>query len=601
MGYAVRGWLRDTAGGLPATYWYLWSGLLINRIGGFAVLFLSLYLTAQRGAGVALAGLVVGTYGIGGVIGTLAGGVLTDRWGRRRTLLWSHLACAAVLAVLAAASDLALIAVLCALLGLAQSMPGPAFVAAIIDIVPAARRSRAFNLQFWAFNLGTAGASLLAGLLAGWSYAGLFLIDGGSALIAALLIAWKVPETLGRRTAPASGRRGLGTVLTDRIFLAFAGLTLLQALIYTQTSTIVPLAMRADGLGPAAYGLVVALSGALIVVGQLFVPRLIDHHRKHRILAAAQIATAFGFAVLIVADRLPAYLAAAAIWTVGSMLAAPPNAEINSELAPPALRGRYQAVFYLTFPAASFLAPTLGGAGLQYLGSAHWLIVAAVGLVAAALHLAAGPSRERRVAAIRTETASTAPESPPTRPLTPALRPPPHGRSHQHPNLRHAARPRQRLRPPPARPLTPAPRAPPAATHRAPASHPAPTPTDAAVHAQRCPPSTHSADKITVKRDLAATGGLGSGWSGSQAQEQSLGNRAEGCKSAEVVSARVGTRRRGRATESRAEPEVARRVARPRESRKPAGEATHDHARPATPARRAESRPRNERRARRHT
>jgi MFS family permease len=143
------------------------------------------------------------------------------------------------------------------------------------------------------------------------------------------------------------------------------------------------------------------------VIGQLFVPRLIDGHRKARVLALAQAATAIGFAVLIVADRLPAYLAAAVIWTVGSMLAAPPNAEINSELAPPALRGRYQAVFFLTFPAASFLAPALGGAGLQYLGSAHWAVVAGVGLVAAALHLVAGPSRERHVAGIRHETVVT--------------------------------------------------------------------------------------------------------------------------------------------------------------------------------------------------
>jgi len=56
-------------------------------------------------------------------------------------------------------------------------------------------------------------------------------------------------------------------VLGDRIFLAFVGLTLLQALIYNQTNTIVPLAMRADGLGPTAYGAVVALGGTLIVPG----------------------------------------------------------------------------------------------------------------------------------------------------------------------------------------------------------------------------------------------------------------------------------------------------------------------------------------------
>jgi MFS family permease len=446
----VRAWLRDTAGGLSATYWYLWTGLLINKVGGFAVLFLSLYLTSQRGAGTAQAGLIVGTYGIGGLLGTLAGGVLTDRWGRRRTLLVSHFATVAALALLAFTTPLPAIATLCALLGIAQSMAAPAFVAAIIDVTPAEKRSRAFNLQFWALNLGLAGASLLAGLLAQWSYQGLFLIDAACTLATGVLIAWKVPETLrpamfspapsafstasadppagpssasagtpaGLSSAsanppagtrkPATSPGGLGTVLTDRIFLVFVGLTLIQALIYTQASTIVPLAMHADGLSPSAYGAVVALGGALIVVGQLFIPRLIDGRRKARVLALALLLNGFGFATLAIADHLALYLTAAVIWTLGSMLAAPPNAEINSELAPLALRGRYQAVFFLTFPAASFLAPSLGGAGLQYLGNAHWLVIGALGAAAAALHLMAGPPRERRVAAIRSETSATA-------------------------------------------------------------------------------------------------------------------------------------------------------------------------------------------------
>ena len=46
--------------------------------------------------------------------------------------------------------------------------------------------------------------------------------------------------------------------------------------------------------------------------------------------------------------------------------------------------------------------PALGGASLQAFGPVHWLIVAAVGIVAAVLHLAAGPSRERRVRGMRT-------------------------------------------------------------------------------------------------------------------------------------------------------------------------------------------------------
>ncbi|NYH43621.1 MFS family permease [Micromonospora jinlongensis] len=413
--YAARRWWHDTAGGLPATFWYLWAGLLINRAGAFAMLFLSLYLTDVRGASVGLAGTVVGAYGAGGAAGVLLGGVLADRWGRRATLLAAHLATAALMVALAFSRPLLLIAVLAALVGVVHSMPSPAFVAAIVDVVPAERRSRAFNLQFWAFNLGMAVASLLAGVLAEASFTALFLVDAGATLTAAAVIGWKVPETLrlARPTAdhpPAARaaarsvrprRPGLHTALTDRTFLVFVGLTFVLAVLTMQTSTIMPLAMRADGLGPSAYGVVVALGGALIVIGQLFVPRLIDRHRKDVVLAASTALLALGFGVLAVADELAVYLGAAVVWTVGSMLAAPPNAQINADLAPPQLRARYQSVFYLTFPAAAFIAPTLGGVSLEHLGDLHWLIVGGVGLLAALGHLLAGPPRERHVAALR--------------------------------------------------------------------------------------------------------------------------------------------------------------------------------------------------------
>ncbi|MFI7522402.1 MDR family MFS transporter [Micromonospora globbae] len=424
----LRRWWHDTAGGLPASFWYLWAGILINRAGAFAMLFLSLYLTDARGASEALAGTVVGAYGAGGAVGVLLGGVLADRWGRRATLLTAHLTTAGLMVALALSQHLVLIAVLSALVGVVHSMPSPAFVAAIVDMVPEDRRARAFNLQFWAFNLGMAVASLLAGVLAEASFLALFLVDAGATLATALVIAWKVPETLRRTVASpravtaTHGRRrpGLLTALTDRIFLTFVGLTFLLAVLSMQTSTIMPLAMRADGLGPSAYGLVVALGGALIVVGQLFVPRLIEGRRKDLVLAVSTGLMAVGFGALTVADALGVYLAASVVWTVGSMLAAPPNAQINADLAPPELRARYQSVFYLTFPAASFVAPTLGGVSLQYLGAAHWLIVGGLGLVAAAGHLLAGPPRERRVAALRRKTAYADTDPTPTEDRVPA-------------------------------------------------------------------------------------------------------------------------------------------------------------------------------------
>ncbi|MFG2037639.1 MDR family MFS transporter [Dactylosporangium sp. NPDC048998] len=394
----MRNWYRSTIGGLPGLYWYLWTGMLINRVGGFVALVLSLYLTSARHLALPVAGLVVGVYGIGGIAGVLLGGVLADRWGRRPTLLLAHFGAVAVLAGLTLARPIPAIAVLAALLGLMHAMPGPAFVAAIVDVTPADDRSRAFNLQFWAFNLGMAVASVLAGALAEVSFTLLFAVDASGTLVTALLILWKVRETRPARRATQVPSGGLHTALTDRAYMLFVGLSLLLAILSTQTSTILPLAITADGLRPSVYGAVVAYAALLIVIGQLFVPRLIDRWRKGTALAVANIFLGLGFAAVSLADGVLGYLAAATVWTVGSMIAAPPNAAVIAELSPAELRGRYQSVFYLTFPAASFIAPAAGGVSLQYLGDWHWVVCGALGLVAAAGHLLVQPARERRVA-----------------------------------------------------------------------------------------------------------------------------------------------------------------------------------------------------------
>ncbi|MER7002115.1 MFS transporter [Dactylosporangium sp. NPDC000555] len=397
----MRNWYRSTMGGLPGLYWYLWTGMLINRIGGFVALVLSLYLTSARHLTLPVAGLVVGAYGIGGIAGVLLGGVMADRWGRRPTLLLAHFGAVAVLVGLAFAQPIPAIAVLAALLGVMHSMPGPAFVAAIVDVTPADDRSRAFNLQFWAFNLGMAIASVLAGALAEVSFTLLFAVDATATLATSLLILWKVRETRPVRPAQRIAQKpsgGLRTALTDRAYMLFVGLSLLAAILSTQSSTILPLAITGDGLGSSVYGAVVGYAALLIVIGQLFVPRLIGRWRKGTALTVSNVLLGLGFAAVALADSVLGYLAAATVWTIGAMIAAPPNAAVIAELSPAELRGRYQSVFYLTFPAASFIAPAAGGVSLQYLGDWHWIVCGALGLVAAAGHLLIQPARERRVA-----------------------------------------------------------------------------------------------------------------------------------------------------------------------------------------------------------
>ncbi|MEV7028488.1 MFS transporter, partial [Kitasatospora sp. NPDC093558] len=48
--------------GLPAAFWWLWVSTLVNRLGTFAVPFLTLYLTMERGRSAAFAGLVAAAF-----------------------------------------------------------------------------------------------------------------------------------------------------------------------------------------------------------------------------------------------------------------------------------------------------------------------------------------------------------------------------------------------------------------------------------------------------------------------------------------------------------------------------------------------------------
>src|SRR6266545_582950 len=57
--------MRATFGGLPGAYWALWTGTLINRLGGFVQPFLAIYLTTERGLGIDVAGTVVALLGAG--------------------------------------------------------------------------------------------------------------------------------------------------------------------------------------------------------------------------------------------------------------------------------------------------------------------------------------------------------------------------------------------------------------------------------------------------------------------------------------------------------------------------------------------------------
>ena len=69
---------------LPRSFWVLFAGTLVNRIGGFVLVFLAIYLTEVRGLTLAEAGAIVSAYGLGAIAGGM-GCSRTTRCQRRVT------------------------------------------------------------------------------------------------------------------------------------------------------------------------------------------------------------------------------------------------------------------------------------------------------------------------------------------------------------------------------------------------------------------------------------------------------------------------------------------------------------------------------------
>jgi MFS family permease len=390
---------RAATGGLPPVFWTLWAGMLVNRLASFVITFLALFLVQERGFSADQAGRVVALYGSGLLLAGPLGGALADRIGRRRTMLLGLTlggSCVAVLGFLRDPAWLTGVAFLAALTG---EIYRPAAQAAVADVVPPADRARAYGLIYWAVNLGWAVSLSVAGFVAERSMLALFLADAATSLAFALIVLSRVHETRPGHHPVAPAVHGLLRVFRDGPFMVFLGLHLAVLLVFTQFQLAAPLDYAAHGVGPRQFSLIMALNGVGVVVLQpLLSPRL-GRHDGARVLALSALLVGVGFGLNAFGGSLVAYVAGAAFYTVGEVLGFPVASAIVADLAPPDLRGRYQGAFSMAWGLAFTLSPLIGGEVLhRFGGTVLWLGCPASGALVAALHLAAGPARRRRLA-----------------------------------------------------------------------------------------------------------------------------------------------------------------------------------------------------------
>ncbi|MFF2778989.1 MFS transporter [Streptomyces sp. NPDC058052] len=387
---SLRRSARATVSGLPRGFWWLWLSTLVNRTGAFVLTFLSLYLTSELGHSAWFAGLVVALHGLGGVAGSPLGGVLTDHWGRRPTMVTMHLASAACAAALAFVTSAWGVALVVLLMGVAMQAVRPSINATISDMVPADDVRRAFALNYWALNLGFAVASIAGGAAAFLGYRTLFLVDAVATTLCAVIVFLRLPETRPERAASKAGEKAaeervsMLDVLRDAPFRTLVLLNLLVCVVFTAPWIGLPLTMAEQGLSPSSYGMVIAVNGIVIVGFQLLVNKVTERRSPVVLLTVSSLLFAVGTGATALAGSAVAFAATVVVWTIGEMVHVPTNAAATARLAPEHARGRYQGVMGMSWAVAGFVAPVLAGAVVDGPGSdVLWAGTFALGVLAA--------------------------------------------------------------------------------------------------------------------------------------------------------------------------------------------------------------------------
>ena len=353
----------------PSKFWVVVLVAFIDRIGGTLLFpFFSLYITQKFHVGMTQAGIILGVLSAFGLVGSMVGGALTDKFGRRRLILFGLVFSAMSTLSLGLANSLAALYPLIVVIGLLSNIAGPAHDAMIADILPEKQRAEGFGILRVAGNLAWIIGPTIGGVVAARSFFMLFVIDFVLSCIVAVLFYRLIPETKPVEPAEKGHESvwqtvaGYRHVLRDFAFMAFLAASILMLAVYQQMYNTLPVYLRdTHGFSPSAYGFFLTTSAITVVLFQFWVTRQIKHRPPFLMMALGTVFYAIGFSMIGFISAYVLFLLASVVITIGEMIMMPTSQALAANFAPVEMRGRYMAVFGLSWAIPAMIGPGAGG------------------------------------------------------------------------------------------------------------------------------------------------------------------------------------------------------------------------------------------------
>lgn len=386
----------------------IWTIMVADLItaAGFStcVPFLSLYLYQERGIPMTLVGTVFLASGLVSSAAQMLGGMLADRFGRRKLILISmsvNILNYLGMALMIAYNFPVWVILTVFLLGRAAGMTAhPAISAMVVDLTKRERLTETYGLLRIGRNVGWAAGPALGGFLAtflpySWLFGTAVIMNTVSFLIILLFLR----ESWQRRPERVEFR-SIFRAVTDRPFVVFTVLCMLVFLCMAHFgSTLSVFTVDRIGLSTTEYGLLLTTNGLLVVLFQYPATLIFNRFSKHHLLMLSGILYGAGYLFMSGVTSFNGAISAMVVVTMGEITFSPVSAAVVGELAPEQQRGRYMGFFGWSETLGMSMAPLVGGVLLDtFIESPGmvWLPIAGFGFAAAAGFFLWGRMIQRR-------------------------------------------------------------------------------------------------------------------------------------------------------------------------------------------------------------
>lgn len=369
---------------INSNIWILAFATFINRSGSMLLMFTSLYLTKELGFSLADAGLVMGLYGVGSVVGSFAGGWLTDRWNQYDIMIGSLITSGLVLFLILQATTFLSIGIIIFFYAFFSDIFRPAMAASIASYSTPENRTRSLSLVRLAINLGFSIGPAIGGFVAMYlGYKWLYVADACTSLGAAVMLGFYLPRPVRKKSKVGEKEPAIVKGISaykDGFYLLFIFLVTIYAIGFFQLFSSIPqFFSRQCQYAEDTIGLLMAFNGALVVMIEM--PLITWLQNKpialFRLIALGVICVPLAFLLLLF---FPCEMGMAALFifviTLSEIFAMPFMMNFSLSRPSKGRQGEYSALYSISYGLANIVAPTIGlGLAARYGFEITFLVV----------------------------------------------------------------------------------------------------------------------------------------------------------------------------------------------------------------------------------